>query len=74
MSHTIKVWVEAFRADGSQILGNGDGQGAIHAAAYRRTNYYKQLKAGTISKRPAYWRIVTEQGLVLGTIARAAVA
>ena len=68
MTHTVKVWVEAYWADGMQMLGNGDGQGSMPAYSYKRTRYYKQLKAHTIPTRAAYWKIVTEQGLPLETI------
>lgn len=64
----MKVWIEALRADGSQILGNGDGQGPITAANYRRTTHYKTAKAGRISKRPASYQVVQDRsGLILET-------
>lgn len=37
-------WIEAWGADGRQILGTMNGQGVIRARNYRRTNMYKALR------------------------------
>ena len=63
----MRVWIEAYWICGSQILGNGDGQGAIHAKDYRRTKHYKAIVAGQF-KRPAYFRVVNDKGERLETI------
>jgi len=59
----MKYYIEAYYADGSQILGNMDGQGVLHCRQYRRTDHYKFLKNG-LRKCPvvAYWKIVTDSG------------
>lgn len=61
----MKVWIEAFHPDATQILGNGDGQGPITAANYKRTQHYKNVRAGKVSRRPAMYRVVTDNGEVL---------
>lgn len=61
----MKVWIEAFWSDATQMLGNGDGQGPITAANYKRTQHYKNVRAGEVSKRPAMYRVVTDDGKVL---------
>lgn len=63
----MKVYIEAFYADATQILGNGDGQGPITAANYKRTNAYKNVLAGKVSKRPKSYRVVTTDDRVLET-------
>jgi len=67
-------YVEAFKLDGSQILGTMDGQVPIDARVIRRTLAYKALKRGRrpngeiVSTRASYWNIVTESGNVIETI------
>lgn len=63
----MKVYIEAFWPDATQMLGNGDGQGPITAANYKRTQHYKLARAGKISKRPKSYRVVTPAGAVLET-------
>ncbi len=63
----MKVYVEAFYSDATQMLGNGDGQGPITAANYQRTTHYKNVRAGKVSKRPKSYRVVTEDNRVLET-------
>jgi hypothetical protein len=46
----MKYYVEAYRSDGSQVLGNLDGQAVIRARDYKRTNIYKRLKSEPKSK------------------------
>ncbi len=60
----MKVYIEAFRADGSQILGNLDGQAAIVARDYKQTHAYKYAKLGLI-KRVAKYRVIDTSGRVL---------
>lgn len=60
-------YCKAYRADGSQILGNCDGQ-TVYRGQYRRTKHYKALVSG--ENRPKwetvrYWRIVDESGTFL---------
>jgi hypothetical protein len=65
----MKVYVEAFYPDGSQILGNLDGQAVIRAKNYRRTQAYKRLRSILYnSTRVASFRIVAEDGRVLETV------
>ncbi len=66
----MKYYIECFRADGSQILGNLDGQAVIRCQNYRRTAAYKRL--GSIVRNPKWMggkvneaRIVKEDGTVL---------
>jgi hypothetical protein len=47
----MKVWITAFYSDGSQILGNGNGQGTLNRVDYRRTKLYKRIKAGELRAR-----------------------
>lgn len=62
------VYVEAFYADGSQILGNGEGQGPIKAKLYRRTDFYYRMKYQGIGQRVHHWLVKDEGGRVLETI------
>ena len=64
---TKKVWIEAYWIDGNPMLGNGDGQGCIVAKDYRRTAHYRAVRSGRFS-RPAYWRVVDDNGRRLETI------
>jgi len=69
----MKLYIEAYWPDDSPMLGNGDGQGVIHAAQYKRTNHYKQLRGAGLPgwpkwSRVKFWRIVTESGKILETI------
>lgn len=63
----MTYYIEAFRKDGSQILGNLDGQNALRVRDYKRTRAYKQL----INKLPrpayknvAYWLITKDNTVV----------
>lgn len=69
----MRVWVEAYGADGRQLLGNGEGQGPIHAKKYRRTDHYKNLVGWLRTNR--YPRVFTyhirdDHNLVLETLRR----
>lgn len=44
-------YVEAYRKDGSQILGNLDGQTAYRGKDYFRTDHYKFIRDGCRNKR-----------------------
>lgn len=64
------IYIEAYRQDGSEILGNLDGQTVIRGRFYRRSKAYKSLRYGI--DRPRYdrvsvWRVVDEYGNVLET-------
>jgi hypothetical protein len=70
---TMKLFIECFRADGSQILGNLDGQAVIHTVNYRRTTAYKRIKqivknSNHMGGKVHSAKIVTEQGTVLETV------
>ena len=57
----MTVYFYAYRADGSQILGNLDMQTSyVGVRDYRRTMHYKALRAGnySVSRAVAFWRIV----------------
>lgn len=64
------IHVNAYRSDGSPILGNMCGQGIIHACTYQRTNHYRMLRDGTYPgcARPAYFTITTPAGRVVEII------
>jgi hypothetical protein len=69
----MKVYIECFRADGSQILGNCDGQAVIRAKNYRRTLAYKHLAEVVgnpkwMGGKVAFARVVTESGQILETV------
>lgn len=51
----MKHYVEAYQADGSQILGNLDGQAVLHAKDPRRTKHFKRLESG--QDRPTHSRV-----------------
>ena len=57
----MRTYFEAYRADGSQVLGNLDGQGVTKAKNYQKTTWYKALRDGV--RRPlwpkiAYWIVM----------------
>jgi hypothetical protein len=54
------TYVEAYRADGSQILGNLDGQFAYRGKDYFRTAHYRALRDGTPIKhrRVHHWQVM----------------
>lgn len=54
------TYVEAYRADGTQILGNLDGQYAYRGRDYFRTDHYKALRDGKPIKhtRVHHWHVV----------------
>jgi hypothetical protein len=72
----MKLYIECFRADGGQILGNLDGQAVLHCAStrtYKRCAAYKRL--ARIVKNPKWMngkvdhaKVVTEQGKVLEVV------
>jgi hypothetical protein len=69
----MKLYIECFRADGSQILGNLDGQAVLHAVNYKRTNAYKLLakivgNPKWMNGKVAFAQVVTPGGTVLETI------
>ena len=53
-----KVYIEAYHADDTPILGNLDGQGIIYAANYKCTNHYKSLKIRKFAARVAYHAVI----------------
>ena len=54
------TYVEAYRADGSQILGTLDGQLAYRGKDYFRTDHYKALRSGEPIKyrRVHHWQVM----------------
>ena len=65
----MRIYVEAYRADGRQILGELDGQRAWNGTAYKRTEWYKSLSTfRTLDGRVAYYRIVNDRSDVLETV------
>lgn len=70
----MKYFVEAYNQEGTQILGNLDGQTVFQNGNYKRTKAYKALKAGNyedgslISMRAKKWCIVDEKGKTKETI------
>ncbi len=64
-----KFYIEAYYPDGTQILGNLDGQTVIHASDYRRTNHYKNLKgklsAGIKFTRAKFFRVVDARNHII---------
>ena len=69
------LYIECFYADGSQILGNLDGQAVMHTSpqTYRRTEAYKRLSK--IVKNPKWMcgkvdhaKIITPDGVVLEVV------
>jgi hypothetical protein len=66
-------YIECFRADGSEILGNLDGQAVLRTLNYKRTNAYKSLKqiVGNpkwMNGKVAFARVVTSSGTILETV------
>jgi hypothetical protein len=68
----MTYYIEAFYADGQQILGTCDGQSVIHARYYERTNRYKALKNNP-SPRVGFYRLVSSTGTIYETIKGGAV-
>lgn len=63
----MKYYVEAYRSQTEQILGNLDGQTVLHCKYPKRTNHYKMLMGERLRPRwqTVYkWVIVDEQGKV----------
>jgi len=52
----MKLYVEAYYADDTPVLGNCDGQGILYAKQYRRTDHYKEL-LNSRSNRVSYYLI-----------------
>ena len=66
-------YCNAFRADGSLVLGNLDGQFAFgNVRNYKRTIFYKRLVAGEIRVSPSInnWTITDSTGKIHETIYR----
>ena len=51
----MRFYVEAYRADGSQILGNLDGQTVLHCRYPSRTKHVQRLQSGR--DRPTWPRV-----------------
>ena len=69
----MKVYIECYHADGSQILGNLDGQAVITAKNYKRTKAYKHLAKVVgnpkwMNAKVAFAKVVAESGRVLETV------
>lgn len=66
----MTYYIEAFRVDGSQVLGNLDGQASLKAKYYRRTDHYFNLRFGHIKVMDYihHWNVVDVSGRVLETI------
>ena len=69
----MRYYVEAYRADGSQILGNCDGQASLECRYPERTAHVRRLRrepAERLSLRgvAARYRIVTASGAIVATI------
>ncbi len=63
----MRYYVEAFRPDGSQILGNLDGQTVLRTFSPSTSRHYKSLVSGEgrpKHPRVAFWRIVDDKGIV----------
>lgn len=62
-------YIEAYRADGSQVLGNLDGQACLRVKKYQRTKHYFNLKHGIIKvmKDIHHWKVVDVSGNVVET-------
>ena len=56
----MTIYVEAYREDGSQILGNLDGQFAYYGKDYFRTAHYKALRSGEPirHRRVHHWQVM----------------
>jgi hypothetical protein len=66
-----RTYVEAYRSEDDQVLGNLDGQTAYSGSHFHRTLHYKALLSGNNRpkwQRIAFWRVVDERGHVLKTI------
>lgn len=55
----MKVCIECYRKDGSQILGNLDGQCVIDAKDYKRTLKYKKAKG--LIKNPKHMNSLVDK-------------
>lgn len=70
----MRLYIDCFRADGTQILGNLDGQAALgEPKNYRRTHAYKRLRqiVGNprwMNAKVSEARVVTATGQVLEVI------
>ena len=58
-------YIECFRADGSEILGNLDGQAVLRTVNYKRTNAYKALSKIVGLLRKSYLRCYKVMVLIL---------
>lgn len=65
----MKIYIEAFYADGTQKLGNLDGQAVIRVPNWRRTAAYRHLFDPLRPRYPAvhHWKVVSG-GTVLARI------
>jgi len=62
----MKYYIEAFDKNDTQILGNLDGQGIIHANDFRRTKHYKALSTRmTLNNRVKYYNIVDRNDRII---------
>ena len=66
-----RFYVEAYRADNTQILGNLDGQISWEGINYKRTQWYRNLRFHlSVFKAVAYYKIVDGSGKVHEIIRR----
>lgn len=73
MSSGVCFYIECYYIDGSQILGNGDGQAVIRTPNYRRTYAYKNMlkRVGNpayMEAKVAFARVVRPSGEIVETI------
>lgn len=69
----MKVYIEAYGADGKQILGNLDGQCVIDCKNYKNSNKYqfalRVVREGhSLNGRVKMMKVVKADGTVLETI------
>jgi hypothetical protein len=60
----MRYYVEAYRGDGTQVLGNLDGQTSWKGSHYKKTSWYKYLTNPNrlISyKQIHHWVVIDEQ-------------
>lgn len=69
----MKLYIECFLADGTQILGNLDGQAVLDCRNYERTSAYRRLRQ--IVKNPKWMggkvdhaKIVEPSGKILEVV------
>ena len=64
----MRHYIEAYYADGRQILGNMDGQNVIHCKNPKLSHAWKRCLVGIIGSKAHTFKLVSHSNEVIATV------